>query len=78
MQQKFSELLRAVLIPNKDGLLISAVEDEFYGMTGERIPYRELGYQNASQLLQNSPHLANIERLPDGNLIVRCDLNKLC
>ena len=71
VRQRFSELLRAVLIPNKAGLLISAVEDEYYGMTGERIPYRKLGYQNASQLLQNSPQLANIERLPDGNLIVR-------
>ena len=68
---KFSKLLRSVLIPNKDGLLISAVDDEYHGMTGERVPYRELGYQNSFQLLQNCPQLVSIERLPDGNLIVR-------
>ena len=32
---KFSQLLRSVLIPNKDGLLFSAEKDEYYGMTGE-------------------------------------------
>ena len=69
--QKFSRLLKAVLIPNKDGLLISATEDEYFGMTGERIPYRELGYQSTFQLLQNCPQLVRLERLPDGNLIVR-------
>ena len=71
LMQKFSKLLRSVLIPNKDGLLISAVEDEYHGMTGERVPYRELGYQNVFQLLQNCPQLVRIERLPDGNQIVR-------
>ena len=40
-------------------------------MTGERVPYRELGYQNVFQLLQNCPQLVRIERLPDGNQIVR-------
>ena len=68
---KFSKLLRSVLIPNKDGLLISAVEDEYHGMTGERVPYRQLGHQNIYQLLQNCPQLVRIERLPDGNQIVR-------
>ena len=70
LMHKFSKLLRSVLIPNKDGLLISAVEDEYHGMTGERVPYRELGYQNVFQLLQNCPQLVRIERLPDGNQIV--------
>ena len=60
---KFSKLLRSVLIPNKDGLLISAVEDEYHGMTGERVPYRQLGYENIYQLLQSCPQLARIERL---------------
>ena len=72
--QTFSKLLRAVVIPNKDGLLLSAVDDEYYGMTGERIPFRQLGYQNTHQLLLSNPQLASIDRLPDGNLIVRLDL----
>ena len=32
---KFSKLLRSVLIPNKDGLPISAVEDEYYELRGK-------------------------------------------
>lgn len=71
LMQTFSKLLRAVVIPNKDGLLLSAVDDEYYGMTGERIPFRQLGYQNTHQLLLSNPQLASIDRLPDGNLIVR-------
>ena len=71
VMEKFSKLLRSVLMPNKDGLLISAVEDEYRGMTGEVMPYRELGHQNSWQLLQNCPQLVSTERLPDGNVIVR-------
>ena len=63
--------MRSVLIPNKDGLLISAVEEEYIGMTGERIPYRELGYRSFHQMLQNNPQLGKLERLPDGNVIVK-------
>ena len=69
--QQCSRLLRSVLIPNKDGLLISAVEDEYYGMTGERIPYRQLGFRSFHQMLQENPQLGKLERLPDGNVIVR-------
>ena len=71
LMEEFSRLLRSVLIPNKDGLLISAVQDEYYSFTGFRIPYRQLGFQSSVQLLQNCPELAIIERLPDGNLLVR-------
>ena len=38
LHKKFSQLLRSGPIPNKDGLLISAIEDEYYGFRGEKIP----------------------------------------
>ena len=66
----FHMLLRSVLIPNKDGLVLTAVEDEFYGMTGERIPYRQLGFNTLLQLLESMPELVNIYRL-NGHVMVR-------
>ena len=66
----FKMLLRSVLIPNKDGLVLTAVEDEFTGMTGERIPYRQLGFNTLLQLLESMPELATISRV-NGHIQVR-------
>ena len=65
------KLLRSVLLPNKNGLLLQSLQDEYVGMTGNIIPLRQLGYNTLLQLLQSMPDLANVEMLPDGNILVR-------
>ena len=68
---KFKKLLRSVLLPNKDGLVISALEDEYCGMTGESIPYKQLGYHSLLMLLESVPDLVHISRLANGVTMVR-------
>ena len=77
LQEETKKMLRSVLLPNKEGLLLSGgfhklfgmkltfiidLEREFLGMVGYSIPWRRLG------------HMSLLEMVSSNILIIRCDL----
>ena len=62
--------LRSTLLPNKNGLLLRALEQEYYGFFGENIPFQQLGFQDVLSFLRSMPDVMTVRRLPGGNLIV--------
>ncbi|XP_022167500.1 tudor domain-containing protein 7-like isoform X3 [Myzus persicae] len=46
--------LKACLISTKGGIQLSQIENEYFKVTGERIPFRQLGFSSLETLLQSS------------------------
>ncbi|XP_060876676.1 uncharacterized protein LOC132949690 isoform X1 [Metopolophium dirhodum] len=46
--------LKACLISTKGGIQLSQIENEYFKVTGERIPLRQLGFSSLETLLQSS------------------------
>ena len=52
---------RAVLLYNKHGLLLDALEKEFRRLNGKSIPHKFLGYDSLYDLVNNMPDVVNFE-----------------
>ena len=70
MEEEIVKRIRAVLLPNKSGLVLSALETEYRGMIGECIPYTELGHPSLLSFLKSIPDHVHLTKLSGGSLIV--------
>ena len=69
--EKTMKNTRAVLLPNREGLLSDAFEKEFRGFFGFPFPYERLGFVSAMELIEYMYHkdVVSVERLPSGNVL---------
>ena len=58
------------MLPNKKGLVLSALESEYYGMLGETIPFRRLGHSSLLSMLKEMPDVVSISRISGGNYLI--------
>ena len=72
LETNVKKKLRSILLPNKNGIILSSLGSEYYGMIGEYIPFRELGHPSLLRLLEQwSEDTVTLERLPGGQVLVR-------
>ncbi|XP_035659297.1 tudor domain-containing protein 7-like [Branchiostoma floridae] len=62
-------MLRAVLQSSKEGVLASRVQGEYRGITGEFLPYKQLGFHSLDAYMQSIPDVARIARNRDGEVV---------
>ena len=62
--------LRSTLLPNKKGLVLCALEQEYRGFFGQGIPFQQFGFQDLITFLRSMPEVVTLKKLPGGDLIV--------
>ncbi|XP_066268164.1 tudor domain-containing protein 7-like isoform X2 [Branchiostoma lanceolatum] len=62
-------MLRAVLQSSKEGVLASRVQGEYRGITGEFLPYKQLGFHSLDAYMQSIPDVARIARNREGEVV---------
>ncbi|XP_069486468.1 tudor domain-containing protein 7 isoform X2 [Ambystoma mexicanum] len=58
-----SKMLRAVLQSNKDGVVLDRLQFEYNSLTGERIPFKKLGYPTLETYLRSIPSVVTMENV---------------
>uniref|UniRef100_A0AAY5KNL7 Tudor domain containing 7 n=1 Tax=Esox lucius TaxID=8010 RepID=A0AAY5KNL7_ESOLU len=58
---QMKKMLRAVLQSNKNGVSISRLQGDYRSLTGEYIPYKQLGYPSLETLLHSIPSVVRME-----------------
>uniref|UniRef100_A0A665VFI2 Tudor domain-containing protein 7B n=1 Tax=Echeneis naucrates TaxID=173247 RepID=A0A665VFI2_ECHNA len=63
------KMLRAILQANKGGVSLSCLQSEFKELTGENIPYKQMGHNHLDALLASMPSEVRMERNRSGELV---------
>lgn len=56
-----AKMLRAVLQTNKNGVALHRVQNEYKALTGEWIPYKEMGFHTLDGYLKAIPTVVRME-----------------
>ena len=64
------QLLRSLLLPEKKGLILTALEKEYLGHIGCEIPYKSFGFQNSVAFLESISDAVQVQRLSDGKNVL--------
>ena len=65
------QIIKSLLLSEKNGLILTALEKEHLANVGEPIPYEILGFKSCLSFLEAIPDTVELCRLPDG-------INVLC
>ena len=60
------QLLRSLLLPEKNGLILTALEKEYMENVGGKIPFRECGFQTCLSFLESISDAVEVKKLSDG------------
>ena len=71
MLRETEAMLRAVLISSPRGVRFEKLLRDYKELTFKIIPYKELGFPNLESFLQSIPSVAQVERSPDGEWVVK-------
>lgn len=63
LREKLKKEIRAVLLPNKNGLTIEEMEQDYLEIMACRLPYRELGYSTLVHLCQDLSDVVEMTRV---------------
>ncbi|KAL7375178.1 hypothetical protein ABVT39_013255 [Epinephelus coioides] len=63
------KMLRAVLQANKGGVSLSRLQSEYKELTGEQIPYKQMGHNHLDALLASMPSVVRTERSRSGETV---------
>lgn len=63
------KMLRAVLQANKGGVSLSRLQSEYKELTGEQIPYKQMGHNHLDALLVSMPSVVRTERSRSGETV---------
>ncbi|XP_051566560.1 tudor domain-containing protein 7B [Myxocyprinus asiaticus] len=63
------KMLRAVLQPSKSGVSLSRLQVEYKDLTGELIPYKQLGYATLDALLHSMPSVVRLDKGQAGEVV---------
>jgi len=76
LQEETKKMLRSVLLPNKEGLLLSDLEREFQGIVGYPIPWRKLGHISLLEMVRSMPGVVIVESLGEGHILLHAAPDK--
>ena len=65
------QLIRSLLLTEKNGLILTALEKEHVNLVGTPIPSKEFGFQDSRTFLESISDAVQVEALSDG-------INVLC
>ena len=65
------QLIRSLLLTEKNGLILTALEKEHVNLVGTPIPCKEFGFQDSRTFLESISDAVQVEALSDG-------INVLC
>ena len=65
-RKETEKLVRSVLTPNNNGLVVDVFEKEFRAAIGYPVPYRRLGYASCIDLIESMPEVVEFETLNSG------------
>ena len=63
--------IKSLLLTEKNGLIATALEQEYEGIIGDKIPFSQLGFESCLSFLESIPDTVELRPLPDG-------INVLC
>ncbi|XP_038586418.1 tudor domain-containing protein 7B isoform X1 [Micropterus salmoides] len=63
------KMLRAVLQANKGGVSLSRLQSEYKELTGDQIPYKQMGHNHLDALLASMPAIVRMERNRSGEMV---------
>ncbi len=62
------KMVRAVLQSSKSGVSLSNLQVEYKDLTGELIPYKQLGYATLDTLLHSMPSVVKLDKGQSGEV----------
>ncbi|XP_055067271.2 tudor domain-containing protein 7B isoform X1 [Misgurnus anguillicaudatus] len=68
-EELVKKMLRAVLMSSKSGVSLSRLQVEYKDMTGELIPYKQLGYATLDAFLHNMPSVMRLDKEQSGEVV---------
>lgn len=63
-----SKMLRAVLQSHKNGIVLPRLQGEYRSLTGDWIPFKQLGYPTLEAYLRSVPAVVRIEASRSGEV----------
>ncbi|TRY96523.1 hypothetical protein DNTS_014706 [Danionella cerebrum] len=68
-EELMKKMVRAVLQSSKTGVSLSHLQVEYKELTGELIPYKQLGYATLDALLHSMPSVVRLEKGQSGEVV---------
>ncbi|XP_029459392.1 tudor domain-containing protein 7 isoform X2 [Rhinatrema bivittatum] len=68
-KELIAKMLRAVLQSNKNGVVLSRVQGEYKSLTGDWIPFKQLGYPTLESYLRSIPMVVRVEANRSGEVV---------
>jgi len=65
------KLVKSILMPHKNGLIIKDLQKNFFLMENKFIPYKACGFNDIISYLNSMPEAFNIEHLITGKIVVK-------
>ena len=72
LRQQVMKNIRALLISAPSGLTVAEIQSDHQSMIGKPLPYRELGYNNALELIKDLPDVCRPTH-ERGVLVLKCE-----
>ena len=60
------QLIRSLLLPEKNGLILKSLEKEYMDNVGGSIPYKLFGFENSLSFLESISDTVELRSLSDG------------
>ena len=70
LEEETRKMLRSVLLPYRDGLLLADLPCEYRMTVGSLLPWRALGHPSLLAMLLAMPEVVRVERLAAGHLLL--------
>ncbi|XP_070535127.1 tudor domain-containing protein 7-like [Ptychodera flava] len=67
--KEIKSMIRAVIQSSKEGVLSKRFNREYHGITGQNVPYKELGFQSLDSYLKSIPDIVAIKVNRDGEKV---------
>uniref|UniRef100_A0A8C1I6M0 Tudor domain-containing protein 7B-like n=1 Tax=Cyprinus carpio TaxID=7962 RepID=A0A8C1I6M0_CYPCA len=68
-EELVKKMVRAVLLSSRSGVSLSNLQVEYKDLTGELIPYKQLGYATLDALLHSMPSVVKLDKGQSGEVV---------
>ncbi|XP_073691887.1 tudor domain-containing protein 7B [Garra rufa] len=68
-EELVKKMVRAMLQSSKSGVSLSNLQVEYKDLTGELIPYKQLGYATLDALLHSMPSVVKLDKVQSGEVV---------
>ena len=64
------QLIRSLLLTEKNGLILTALEKEFINLVGTKLPFKQFGFEDSISFLKSISDAVEVYPLSDGHNIL--------